>query len=36
MLDHYYQVVTWTAADRYDDNREEMQAIVQKFGPDQR
>ena len=36
MLDHYYQVVTWTAADRYDDNREEMRAIVQEFGPDQR
>ena len=36
MGDHYYQVVTWTAANRYSTNADEMRAVVQEFGPDQR
>lgn len=36
MGDHYYQVVTWTAANRYPTNADEMRAITLGFGPDQR
>ena len=36
MGEHYYQVVTWTDANRYPVNTDEMQAMVQEFGPDQR
>jgi hypothetical protein len=36
MGEHYYQVVTWTDANRYPVNTDEMQAMVQEFGPAQR
>ncbi|MFH7242501.1 MAG: hypothetical protein ACHWZW_06575 [Spirulina sp.] len=36
MGEHYYQVVTWTKADRYSSNADEMRAVVQEFSPDQR
>lgn len=32
--DHYYQVVTWTATNRYLANADEMSAITQEFGPE--
>lgn len=34
MADYYYQVVVWTASDRYPANGEEMRSIVQGFGAD--
>jgi hypothetical protein len=36
MGENYYQVVTWTKADRYPANADEMRAVVQEFGPEQR
>jgi hypothetical protein len=36
MGEHYYQVVTWTDANRYPVNTDEMRAMVQEFGPEQR
>ncbi len=36
MGEYFYQVVTWTRADRYPANADEMRAVVAEFGPDQR
>lgn len=36
MGEHYYQVVTWTSANRHPTNADEMRAITLGFGPDQR
>ncbi|MEB3288630.1 MAG: hypothetical protein VKI82_01875 [Leptolyngbya sp.] len=36
MGEHYYQVVVWTDATRQPANLDEMRAITQAFGPDQR
>lgn len=36
MEDDYYQVVVWTSANRQSTNIDEMRAITQSFGPDQR
>lgn len=35
MGEYYYQVVAWTATNRYPANTDEMRAIVQGFGPEQ-
>ncbi|MBU6229023.1 MAG: hypothetical protein KGQ93_04965 [Cyanobacteria bacterium REEB459] len=35
IADYYYQVVVWTASDRYAANGAEMRSILQGFGSDQ-
>jgi hypothetical protein len=34
IADYYYQVVVWTASDRYTANEQEMRSIIQGFGSD--
>jgi len=34
MNDRYYQVVAWTPSERFSENREEMQAIIQEVRQD--